>query len=1650
MPEEPIEGAWNLALRRSVTASSVANDAGPELTVDGETGAPQWNSEDMKNGSTTENDPQEPQWLRVDLGASGSRIDRIKLFYNMKVWPMVYEIQTSDTPGDNDSWETVVRVERSPYNGNVKNAFGQTIADETENMDTITTTSVPSLEMTGLKRYVRFYCEKVNTAAGGHNVNLREIEIYGVNENRHPPVDLAEVLALATASTVTAEGESVALPQAPDGAVLTVAGSSLKNVVGRDGVIGGKNIGPRDVTLLIRAWDVDDPAGYEEKNVTVAVPDHKDSYPAEWFPSVANPNPKPEVIPTIQEWYGYEGSAALTENSRIVFHDPANVGLQKAAEHMREDLAEICGLELPVVGGEDAGPGDIYMESLISDMYDLGDEGYLMRIHNGGVSIWANTYTGGLYGTITAEQILWQAEDRRTLPHGILRDYPAYEVRGIKLDVARTPYRYQQLKDYARIMLWYKMSEYDLHINDNDNANIDKGQATFDTHSGFHRLESETFPSLAAMSGTKHAGIPAELINEDYYNNNADYQGNPVYTKEQWSELAELTRGNGMRFLTEIDLPAHSLIYNQYARENPDAIDWLQGGTMPGESFTNNAGYLELLDLTGANKDRTLRFAKELWGEYTGGDEPVISGDVVHIGADEYWVHDTATNNAFALFADEMRKVIQENLGADTKIRMWGASTSSGSFRTAPQALNTTHAELARHYQLDVWSTAYENPEQRVREGYELVNCRDSFVYGNPGRGRRDVPNAEYLFYDWAPTMFGGTTLLLGEPNLLGAKVVIWGDQSQEGMTERDIHQRVLRSIAILSEKTWGGTEEDDTFSEYELRAARLAEGPGTQIAMELPSETSLVLDYDFHNLSTDGSTVFDASGNGYDGTVSGGTADGEGWLAFDGNTLISTPLKTLSYPYTLSFDLKLGAGNDEESSLFSGRDGRVQAAGHNGKLSADVNYFTRDLDYTLPTDGTAVNITIVGTFQAVRLYVDGRLVTFLSQKQDQDGIAPGSVTTLYSSVLLPLEKIGQGFYGEMAHVKVYNKALSAQEVADGVAGTDDGLVNVAQNALAGGDSYAPGDGGGQDNAVQRVCIAMKAVDGEAFTADTGDDSSEMWSYWQGDHADSSLTLDLGQTRAISRIDIQWRSDGIGSGVKFQASEDGKVWRDIKTVSGNTEARQSVLLDAPVETRYLRMQGVSGSRYRLQELLAYESVDKTELVDKLLEAEKTAAERGLGFESEGERDRAFFAAIVLARAVKESPLSTRSDVEKALARLEEAGREPTPVSVTGVKLEKEQISLKVGEKTVLSALVEPADAANKAVAWSSDNMVVAEVKDGEITALSAGRAVITVITDDGGFTAACVVTVTEPEPEKPEKPAEPEKPSVPSGGGGGWSGSGGPATEKNKDGSTTTTRIDTATGTVTKTTQWPDGTEEVVVTRKDGSTVRTITDPTGKKVEKAVTADKDVTITVTGAEGEQVVRAELPAVVPAPEKSFVDVPRDHWAWEAVQTVAGLGLVKGVGEDRYDARALMTRGSLATVLCRLSNGAPSGETDFADVDRKGWYADGISWAAKNSVVQGVGGVGQKLFWPNDVITREQLAVMLCRYAGLLGMNTQAERDGLDQFGDGAQISEWALDEVAWCVEKGILRGKGNGTLDPGADVSRGEVAIMLQRFVELMR
>ena len=134
--------------------------------------------------------------------------------------------------------------------------------------------------------------------------------------------------------------------------------------------------------------------------------------------------------------------------------------------------------------------------------------------------------------------------------------------------------------------------------------------------------------------------------------------------------------------------------------------------------------------------------------------------------------------------------------------------------------------------------------------------------------------------------------------------------------------------------------------------------------------------------------------------------------------------------------------------------------------------------------------------------------------------------------------------------------------------------------------------------------------------------------------------------------------------------------------------------------------------------------------------------------------------------------------------------------------------------------------------------------------------------------------------------------------------------------------------------------------------------------------------------------------------------------------------------------------LATALYRMENQPNVKFADvFSDVQSGRWYSDPIIWANESKIVNGY---GKGIFAPNVSITREQIAVMLYRYAESKGLNLQSEISTLN-FKDSDKISAFAKESIHWAVSKGIMNGNSDLTLNPSGLATRAEVATMIQRF-----
>ena len=175
---------------------------------------------------------------------------------------------------------------------------------------------------------------------------------------------------------------------------------------------------------------------------------------------------------------------------------------------------------------------------------------------------------------------------------------------------------------------------------------------------------------------------------------------------------------------------------------------------------------------------------------------------------------------------------------------------------------------------------------------------------------------------------------------------------------------------------------------------------------------------------------------------------------------------------------------------------------------------------------------------------------------------------------------------------------------------------------------------------------------------------------------------------------------------------------------------------------------------------------------------------------------------------------------------------------------------------------------------------------------------------------------------------------------------------------------------------------------------------------------------------------------------FRDVSTESWYFDAVSFAYDQGLLSGTADDAFTPNGTLTRAMMAQILYRLA-GTPAVTSEmeaYTDVPDDAWYLDAVYWATEQGIITGT---GDGKFSPSAPITREQLAVMLYRYAG-----SPAVSDEALSFADKDSVSGYAESAVIWAADQGILSGKEGNLLDPQGSATRAQAAQMLMNFCAL--
>lgn len=388
----------------------------------------------------------------------------------------------------------------------------------------------------------------------------------------------------------------------------------------------------------------------------------------------------------------------------------------------------------------------------------LGDEGYELNLEAespGVISISARTKRGVRWGCVALGQ-LWKKSEGQ-LPAGVLRDYPAWSVRGFGIDVGRRPVSLELLYRIAEELSKHQMNTLQIHLNDNQIISQSDYDGTKEgarqLYAGF-RLESDV-RNKAGQS----------ITSQDLY-----------YSKEEFAQFIEDAAVMGVEVVPEIDTPAHSLALTK---------------VFPKLGLSGDPESVDQLDLS---NPAAQKLAETIWSEYLTESDVFSGTGTVHIGMDEYFGNQKAFVDYMKALSDYVAEAAPEKT-----IRMWGSLSKTGQ----------DYSGLSRKIQLQVWDTDWTDPQEMYDAGFSVINSLSSSLYLIPGGGY-DRLDLDFLEKKWQPNVFETQEQTWELPRwssrTLGACYMLWNDYaSQDGneITEDGLFERFAEPLDILARKLW-------------------------------------------------------------------------------------------------------------------------------------------------------------------------------------------------------------------------------------------------------------------------------------------------------------------------------------------------------------------------------------------------------------------------------------------------------------------------------------------------------------------------------------------------------------------------------------------------------------------------------------------------------------------------------------------------------------------------------------------------------------------------------------------------------------------------------------------------------------------------------
>lgn len=1091
-------------------------------------------------------------------------------------------------------------------------------------------------------------------------------------------------------------------------------------------------------------------------------------------------NAKPKVIPSLQTWTGGSGSYTLTDHSRIVL---ATTDLSAVGGVFQDDLKEITGRTISIVNNQPDSTGDIVLAVNSTRDETIGDEGYTFEVGDQ-VKISANTRKGVFYGTRTALQILEQDSLKSSIVKGSAKDFPKYQERGFMLDVARKFFPMSDLKEYAKMMSYYKLNDFQLHLNDNEIFS-DTSRLNWNKYSAF-RLESTKYPELTAKDGH--------------------------YTKQEFRELQDLAGVRGLNITPEFESPSHALALTKV---RPDLVK----DNLP----------VDHLDIT---RTETIEFVKDVMDEYL--DDQWFDSEEIHFGADEFDRNDRTTFEYYRQYLNQMNAYLKSKGKVS---RMWGSlSLFTG---TTP-----VDKDIITH----IWNNGWQNPADSVAQGYKVINTLDGYLYMVPKAGYyRDYLDANWLYNNWEPTYFGNNLRLQnGEPNLLGGMFAVWNDKLGKKVSAADVHDRVKHALPVMAEKMWRGQSSDSTFAEFKQLSDQLGIGPGNDLLHEVDSVGETVVHYPFEEGNA--VTTMDQSGNSYNGTLKGAEWTNEGKtgkaVIFDGKTdQIETGLTVKGFPWTAAAWVKLDGQSQSEEAIFVESEYGMLKLKQKG--SDNAGFSREGFDFTfnsaIPT-GRWVHVAFRGDLLGTSLFIDGELKSTLTETTLLPAASIGSKTNSFLGALdefklydraLSGKEIGEAAGSPPWTVNAAaHKTATASSVEVSAFQPDLAFDEIESSASRWSSKYTDNEwiyvDLGQSIDIGKVILKWENANAKGYKIQVSDDAlswRDVYSTSAGlggveivkFPTESAQYVRMQGTKRIGQYGyslyefevypanpndpvpvpvpirysqnfedhtlVEWtHAIGAGGGSMSIVDAPGQAGQHALKLTANNVSNVFVDQLAPaikngeLEFKVTPQSDVirTGAIFRYANEGSWASVgfdqrgwywvNAQDSYGAMTSDQGAMLRKGETATVKVKFEGTFITLIVNGTTYFEGALPNLPvDEGKMGARVFgptiavfddfQFNNTVAEVPVTGVKVDKSTISLQPGETAELVATVLPGSATNKKITWASSNEDVVKVERMEgkaiVTAIGAGSANITVTTESGGFTAVSKVTVVPAIPKAP-------------------------------------------------------------------------------------------------------------------------------------------------------------------------------------------------------------------------------------------------------------------------------------------------------------